>query len=112
MPETEYSGFGGQYHACWCPGSLSRQGISRNDIDSIVYATFRLLHCDFGLLLLNKIQDKMRNFYKLYGNSACLESVLWQIWLYLKNYLQDIPIQVFDLNTQLHRYEITKEWSS
>ena len=21
MLETEYSGFKGQYHACWCPGS-------------------------------------------------------------------------------------------
>ena len=22
-----------QYHACWCPGSLSRQGISSHGID-------------------------------------------------------------------------------
>ena len=38
MLETEYSGFGDEYHACWCPG-LSRQGISRLGIDSIGYAT-------------------------------------------------------------------------
>ena len=25
-----------QYHACWCPGDLSRQGISRHGIDSRV----------------------------------------------------------------------------
>ena len=24
-----------QYHACWCPGDLSHQGISRNGIDQI-----------------------------------------------------------------------------
>ena len=35
MLETEYSGLFGQYHACWCPGSLSRQGIIRNSIGSI-----------------------------------------------------------------------------
>ena len=28
MLEMEYSGFGGQYPACWCPGSYSRQSIS------------------------------------------------------------------------------------
>ena len=39
MLETEYSGFGDQYHACWCPGSSSHQGISRHGIDSIGYAT-------------------------------------------------------------------------
>ena len=39
MLATEYFGFWDQYHACWCPGSLSRQGISRHGIDSIGYAT-------------------------------------------------------------------------
>ena len=39
MLETEYSGFGDQYHACWCPGSSSHQDISRHGIDSIGYAT-------------------------------------------------------------------------
>ena len=29
------SGLFGQYNACWYPGSLSRQGIRRNDINSI-----------------------------------------------------------------------------
>ena len=33
--ETEYSGLFSQYHACWCPGDWSRQGISRHGIDSI-----------------------------------------------------------------------------
>ena len=33
--ETEYSVLCGQYHARWCPGSLSRQGISRHGIASI-----------------------------------------------------------------------------
>ena len=27
MLEMEYSSLFGQYHACWCPGNLSRQGI-------------------------------------------------------------------------------------
>ena len=35
MLETEYSGLFGQYHACWCTGFLSHQGISRHGIDSI-----------------------------------------------------------------------------
>ena len=42
MLETEYPSFGAQYHACWCPGSLSHQGISRHGIDSIGYATYRI----------------------------------------------------------------------
>ena len=29
----------GQYHACWYPGSRSRQGISRHDIDCVGEAT-------------------------------------------------------------------------
>ena len=37
MLETEYSDLFDQYmyHASWCPGSLSRQGISRHGIDSM-----------------------------------------------------------------------------
>ena len=35
MLKTEYSGLFGQHLACWCPGALSRQGISGNDIDSM-----------------------------------------------------------------------------
>ena len=27
----------GQYHGCWCPGSLRRQDISSHDIDYIEY---------------------------------------------------------------------------
>ena len=34
MLGTEYSGLYGQCHGCWCSGDLSRQDISRNDIDS------------------------------------------------------------------------------
>ena len=41
MLETQYSGFGGQYDVCCCPGSLSRQGISRHGIGSIGQATLR-----------------------------------------------------------------------
>ena len=32
MLEMEYSGFGGQHHACWYPGSYSRHRISRHDV--------------------------------------------------------------------------------
>ena len=42
MQEMEYSGLFNQYHACWCPGSLRRQGFSRYGIDSIGYATCRV----------------------------------------------------------------------
>ena len=33
--ETDLSGFGGQCHACWCSGSLSRPDISRHGIGNI-----------------------------------------------------------------------------
>ena len=33
MPKTDYSGLFGQYHAHWCPGYWSHQGISRHGID-------------------------------------------------------------------------------
>ena len=36
LNSSEYSSLFDQYHACWCPGFLSCQGISRN---SIVWAT-------------------------------------------------------------------------
>ena len=35
MLEMKNSSSFGQYHTCWCPGSLCRQGINRNDIDKI-----------------------------------------------------------------------------
>ena len=35
MLEMKYSCFGGQYHARWCPGPLSRQAISRHGIDNM-----------------------------------------------------------------------------
>ena len=35
MLETEYYGFEGQYHACWCTGSWSRQCISRHAIGCV-----------------------------------------------------------------------------
>ena len=35
MLETGYSVLFGQYHACWCPGYLGHQSISRHGIDSI-----------------------------------------------------------------------------
>ena len=40
MLETEYSGFGGQYHACWCTGSWSRQSISRHSIGCVGQTTY------------------------------------------------------------------------
>ena len=61
MLEMEYSSFGCQYHACWCPGDLSHQGISRNGIDCIGLATCKVAPCESGLLLLNKIQDMTPN---------------------------------------------------
>ena len=39
MLETEYSAYGDQYHACWCPGSWSRQGITRHGIDNMHYCS-------------------------------------------------------------------------
>ena len=33
--------FGGRYYSCWCPGSRSRQSISRHGIDSIGWGTCR-----------------------------------------------------------------------
>ena len=54
---TEYSLSGNQYHACWCPGSLSRQGISGHGIDSIRQAACRIV----GLPRLTKISDMIRN---------------------------------------------------
>ena len=39
MLETECSSFGGQYHACWCPGSLSCQSISRHGIGCVGQTT-------------------------------------------------------------------------
>ena len=56
MLETEYSSLFDQYHACWCPGSLSRQDISRHGVDSIGYAT--CTKCEYV-------------FYDIQNNSAC-----------------------------------------
>ena len=48
MLETEYSGFGDQYHACWCLGDLSRQGITRHGID---YRICNICGCSIGNLV-------------------------------------------------------------
>ena len=50
MLETEYSGFGDQYHACWCPGSQSRQSISKNAIDSRLFRTSSMYCCSINPL--------------------------------------------------------------
>ena len=39
MLETEYPGFGGQYHIYWCPGSKSCQAISRHGIGCVEQTT-------------------------------------------------------------------------
>ena len=47
-------------HACWCPRSLSRQGISRHGIGSMGQATYRV--APFWIWsLLNQIIDIIRN---------------------------------------------------
>ena len=61
MLETEYSGVFGRHRACWWPGSWNRQGIRTHGINSIGKASVGLLLCQFGLLLLNKFQDIVRN---------------------------------------------------
>ena len=35
--EMEYFAFGGQYYACWCPSSYSRQSISRHGIGCVLF---------------------------------------------------------------------------
>ena len=57
MLGTEYSGFGGQCLACWCPGDL-RTGMVLIILDRQYVG---LLHWEFGLYLLNKIQDMILN---------------------------------------------------
>ena len=58
--EAEYSALFDQYYVYWCPGSS--QDISGDDFDSIGYRQqCRLLHCEFGILLLNKIKDMVPN---------------------------------------------------
>ena len=57
MLEMEYSGFGGECHAYWCPGSLSRQSISGHGIGNQERQIVGLLYCEFDLLLLKNIQD-------------------------------------------------------
>ena len=37
--EMEHSGFGGQYHACWCPGSQCQQSITRHGIGCVGQTT-------------------------------------------------------------------------
>ena len=39
MLETEYPGFGGQYHSYWCPGSKSWQSISRHSTGCVGQTT-------------------------------------------------------------------------
>ena len=60
--ETEYFSSGEQYHACWCPGDLNRQGISRYGIDHIGLSNMYvgLLHCESSLIW-HKIQDMIWN---------------------------------------------------
>ena len=40
MPEKEIFQLWGQYHVCWCPGSLSHQSISRHGVGCARLATW------------------------------------------------------------------------
>ena len=73
----EYSSLLGQYHACWCSGSYSRQSLSRHGIHCIVKAT-----CCLPPMWISSayVEPNPRNyskckdiFYDLLNNSACKE---------------------------------------
>ena len=58
--ETEYSGFIGQYQACWCPGDF----ISRHDIDRIRLTTSWLVPLQIWSIYVEQIpryDDKSEN---------------------------------------------------
>ena len=61
MLKTEYSSLFVQYHACWCSGSFSRQGIRGHDIDSIGYAACGVAPLWICSPVKNKIQDVIQN---------------------------------------------------
>ena len=48
----------GQYHGCWCPGSLRRQDISSHDIDYIEYLGPSLA---WGSILSTRVISMWRN---------------------------------------------------
>ena len=45
-----YLGLTGQYHGCWCPGSLRRQDISSHDIDCRICRSWSYLRKHFKYL--------------------------------------------------------------
>ena len=51
-----------QYHVCWCPGSLRRQGISNHDIPSQysypLLILYRNMYCSFRAELTHGFMDK------------------------------------------------------
>ena len=62
MLETDYSSLYGQYHACWCPSSLSHQGIKKHVFDSIGNATCRVVpFWIWSSVEQNPIQDMIWN---------------------------------------------------
>ena len=60
MLDTDCYGFGGQYHACWCPGSWSRQRININDIGCVGQTTCIAVP-EFNLHRSSQFQDMIQN---------------------------------------------------
>ena len=77
MLETEYCSLFGQYHTCWCPGSLSREVISRHGTDNIEQITYRVapLWIWSSSVEQNPRYDKKCEyiFNRLKKNSTCQE---------------------------------------
>ena len=77
MLKTKYFHLFGHYHACWCLGDLSRQGISRHGIDSTGEATYRVaplwIWSPSAGWYPRYVMKYEYIFYNLYNNPACLE---------------------------------------
>ena len=78
MPATKYSGSGCQYHACWCPGSWSRQSISRHGVGYVRQATCivipELISSTWVKLIQNTIQNMNISFVIFKNDSARVSS--------------------------------------
>ena len=80
MLETEYSGFGGQYHSCLCLGSYSHQSISRHGIACVGQTT-----CIVVPELISSTWVKPNSQITIHNVNTCLYFVTFKTIQHIKS---------------------------
>ena len=107
MLATKYSGSGCQYHACWCPGSWSRQSISRHGVGYVRQATCivipELISSTWVKLFQNTIQNMNISFviFKIIQHVYRPDSRQYGLWSMRSTWSTTAPVTTIPCLTSM-----------